>query len=139
MSITLQSQPAVFQPQPGTFPDYKPSALTDEVRTANLGDKRLNKRLAAVLEKLGANPKLSIPAATDGRAEMEAAYRFFDNDEVTPQKILQSHIAATHERISQCGLVVLVQDTSEMCERNIGAMHLIETMRNEIRQTWYRA
>ena len=59
MSITLQSQPAVFQPQPGTFPDYKPSALTDEVRTANLGDKRLNKRLAAVLEKLGANPKLS--------------------------------------------------------------------------------
>lgn len=114
MSITLQSQPAVFQPQPGTFPDYKPSTLTDEVRTANLGDKRLNKRLAAVLEKLGANPKLSIPAATDGRAEMEAAYRFFDNDEVTPQKILQSHIAATHERISQCGLVVLVQDTSEM-------------------------
>jgi hypothetical protein len=32
---------------------------------------------------------------------MEAAYRFFDNDKVTPQKILQPHINATRQRISQ--------------------------------------
>ena len=107
MSITLQ-------PQPGIALDRKPSTLKDEVLAANLGDKRLNSRLVKILEELGANPNLSIPAATDGRAEMEGAYRFFDNDKVTPQKILESHIAATRERISQCGLVVLVQDTSEM-------------------------
>ena len=94
--------------------DRSPSTLIDEVTAADFGDKRLNSRLVKILEELGANPNLSIPAATDGRAEMEAAYRFFDNDKVTPQKILQSHIAATHERISQCDLVVLVQDTSEM-------------------------
>lgn len=45
---------------------------------------------------------------------MEAAYRFFDNDRVTPEKILQPHIKATTERISQCDFVLLVQDTSEM-------------------------
>ena len=45
---------------------------------------------------------------------MEAAYRFFDNQQVTPQKILQPHINATLERISQCRRVVLVQDTTEL-------------------------
>ena len=45
---------------------------------------------------------------------MELAYRFFDNQQVTPQKILQPHINATLERISQCKRVVLVQDTTEL-------------------------
>ena len=92
----------------------KTVTLKDEVLQADLGDRRLNKRLGKILEKLGASPTLSIPAATDSRAEMEAAYRFFDNDNVTPQKILQPHINATLERISQCERVVLVQDTTEL-------------------------
>ena len=45
---------------------------------------------------------------------MEAACRFFDNDDLTPQKILQPHINATLERISQCVRVVLVQNTTEL-------------------------
>jgi hypothetical protein len=90
------------------------ATLKDEVRNADLGDQRLNKRLEKIVEELGASPTLSIPAATDRRAEMEAAYRFFDNDSVTPQKILQSHIDATRERIAQCECVLLVQDTTEL-------------------------
>ncbi|MDP6558431.1 MAG: IS4 family transposase [Pirellulaceae bacterium] len=89
-------------------------ALLDEVRGVDLGDKRLNRRLGKVIEELGAKPNLSIPAATDARKEMEAAYRFFDNDKVSPEKILQPHIKATHERISQTDLVLLVQDTTEL-------------------------
>ena len=90
------------------------ATLKDEVRDADLGDERLNKRLGKIIEQLGASPTLSIPAATDGRAEMEAAYRFFDNNNVTPQKILQPHIDATLETIAQCERVVLVQDTTEL-------------------------
>jgi hypothetical protein len=45
---------------------------------------------------------------------MEGAYRFFDNDKVSPEKILQPHVNATRERISQCGFVLLVQDTTEL-------------------------
>jgi len=97
-----------------TLKHSSPVTLRDEVREADLGDQRLNKRLGKVVEELGANPNLSIPAATDRRAEMEAAYRFFDNDKVTPQKILQPHIDATRERISQCDRVLLVQDTTEL-------------------------
>ena len=57
---------------------------------------------------------MSVPAATRGRAEMEAAYRFFDNDKVSPEKILQPHIEATRERISQAEIVLLVQDTTDI-------------------------
>ena len=89
-------------------------SLTDEVRGAEFGDKRLNKRLGRIVEELGAKPTMSVPAATHGRAEMEAAYRFFDNSKVTPDKILQPHIDATRERISQTKVALLVQDTTEL-------------------------
>ena len=89
-------------------------SLKDEVRDAAIGDQRLTKRLGKVIEQLGAKPTMSVPAATRGRAEMEAAYRFFDNDKVSPEKILQPHIEATRERISQAETVLLVQDTTDI-------------------------
>lgn len=89
-------------------------SLVDEVRGVELGDERLNKRLAKVVEELGAKPNLSIPGATHSRAEMEAAYRLFDNSKVTPDKILAPHFEATRKRIAQCDLVLLVQDTTEL-------------------------
>ena len=88
--------------------------LCDEVLGADFGDRRLNRRLVTVVEELGAQPQLSIPAATDGRAEMEGAYRFFDNDKVSPEKIREPHVAATIERIAQCEIALLVQDTTEL-------------------------
>jgi hypothetical protein len=88
--------------------------LSSEVEDVDLGDKRLDRRLCKVIEELGESPSLSIPAATQGRAEMEAAYRLFDNPKVTPEKILQPHIEATRQRISQRDFVLLVQDTSEL-------------------------
>ena len=45
---------------------------------------------------------------------MEAAYRFFDNDKVSPENILQPHIEATRERVSQTETVLLVQDTTDL-------------------------
>jgi len=89
-------------------------SLKDEVRGAAFGDQRLTKRLGTVIEELGAKPNMSVPAATRGRAEMEAAYRFFDNEKVSPEKILQPHIEATWERISQAEVALLVQDTTDL-------------------------
>lgn len=57
---------------------------------------------------------MSLPAALYSRADIEACYRFFDNDKVTPEKILQPHIEATRQRISQLEFVLLVQDTTEL-------------------------
>src|SRR5438093_10780363 len=65
--------------------------VVDEMKTANLKDERLNDRLREVLAQLAAHPTASIPAACGGRAELEAAYRLFDNDKATFDNILQSH------------------------------------------------
>lgn len=89
-------------------------SLSDEVELANFGDRRLSHRLEKIVEEFGAKPNLSIPGATRGRAEMEAAYRFFANAKVTPEKILKPHYAATIERIKQTDFVLLVQDSSEL-------------------------
>lgn len=89
-------------------------SLKDEVSDASFGDQRLTKRLGRIVEELGAKPTMSVPAATHGRAEMEAAYRFFDNPKVSPEKILKPHLQATRHRIQQSNVVLLVQDTTEL-------------------------
>jgi len=86
----------------------------EEVEIADLGDERLDARLELLLSALGCRPTLSIPAACGGRAEMEAAYRFFDNAKVTFDKVLQPHVARTVQRLAGQKVGLLVQDTSEI-------------------------
>lgn len=85
-----------------------------ELATVELGDERLDTRAVTLLSALGNRPNLSIPAACGGRAEMEAAYRFFDNDKVTFDKVIEPHIARTFERLAEQQVALLVQDTSEI-------------------------
>jgi Transposase Tn5 dimerisation domain/Transposase DNA-binding len=89
-------------------------SMLEEVQGANFGDRRLDKRLATIAEELANRPNASVPSATSGRAEMEAAYRFCDNDKVTPEKILEPHFQATRNRIARHDVVLLVQDTTEL-------------------------
>jgi hypothetical protein len=84
-----------------------------EVCQADLGDERLDERLAILLSDLGTRPNLSIPAACGGRAEMKAAYRFFDNEKVTFENVMEPHIARTKERMAEHTVVLMVQDTTE--------------------------
>jgi hypothetical protein len=88
--------------------------VEEEMSTVKLGDVRLDARAAVLLSSLGEHPNLSIPAGCRGRAEMAAAYRFFDNDKVTFDKVLAPHIERTLQRAAQEKIVLLVQDTSEM-------------------------
>jgi hypothetical protein len=85
-----------------------------EMRDADFGDLRLNGRVAVLVSALGARPNLSIPAACCGRAEMTAAYRFFDNDRVTFEKVLEPHIGQTRLRMAEQKVVVLATDTTEV-------------------------
>lgn len=89
----------------------------EELNGVRLGDKRLERRAARVLEKLAANPPASLPQAMANEGELEAAYRLFDHPEVTPEKILRSHYDHTLMRIMmqpKGGVVLLVQDTTEL-------------------------
>ena len=86
----------------------------EEMAGAGLGDERLDARVIAVLSALGSRPNVSIPAACGGRAEMQAAYRFFDNDKVTFEKVLEPHAERSRERVARQKTALLVQDTSEI-------------------------
>ncbi len=88
--------------------------VIDEMGAVDLKDRRLDARLREVLSQLAARPTASIPAACGGRAEMTAAYRLFDNDNVSFDNILQSHQEATQRRIAEQSLVILAQDTTQV-------------------------
>jgi hypothetical protein len=60
-------------------------------------------------------PEGSIPSACNGGAhQAKAAYRFFDNDNVTPEAIEAAHRESTIGRITDlgCSLVLAVQDST---------------------------
>jgi Transposase DNA-binding/Transposase Tn5 dimerisation domain len=88
--------------------------VKDELESTDLGDERLDARLELLLSALGNRPNLSIPAACGGRAELKAAYRFFDNERVTFDSVLRAHTVRTLQRLAEQKTVLLVQDTSEI-------------------------
>lgn len=88
--------------------------IDDEFVDLNLGDKRLDERAKVLLERFAANPQASINAACHGWSETLAAYRFFDNDKVHENKILEPHRRATIRRMTQHPVTLVVQDTTEL-------------------------
>lgn len=86
--------------------------IIEELAMLSLGDKRLNARAHKVLGQLSRNPTDSIPAACSGASETKAAYRFFDNDQVSSEKIQQTHLEATLARMSHHSVVLIPQDTT---------------------------
>ena len=85
----------------------------EEMATADLGDRRLNKRSAKVLEHLGQHPQVSIPAACGGWSETLGAYRFFANPKTSLENVLAPHYDATLQRLMAAPVVLLVQDSTD--------------------------
>lgn len=90
------------------------SWAADELRHADLGDARLNKRLIKIVENIVANPEASVPQASGTWAETKATYRFWDLKQVTPEAIRRAHTASTAERVKACSTVLVVQDTTNL-------------------------
>lgn len=88
--------------------------VDEEAKRADFGDGRLNERMKKVLTSLANKPSFSIPQACGGRTETIAAYRFFANDKVSFEQILDCHYQPTLERIRQQPVVLLPQDTTEL-------------------------
>jgi Transposase DNA-binding/Transposase Tn5 dimerisation domain len=88
--------------------------VTEEMKSVDLKDERLNRRLLQILSQFAGQPAASIPAACGGHAELAAAYRFFDNDKVRFEAVLQPHVECTRIRIAAQPVVLLVPDTTEL-------------------------
>jgi len=87
--------------------------VSEELKTAEFGDVRLNARFQMVMDDLSQKPSVSIPAACGGWKETFAAYRFFENRRVTYERVLQPHRQATLQRIAMHPVVLMLQDTTE--------------------------
>jgi hypothetical protein len=86
--------------------------VTQEFARADLGDKRLDRRLVKTAELLAKAPSAPINEACGTWASTQASYRLFNNPKASPAKILEPHWRSTAERMSGCGGPVLViQDT----------------------------
>ncbi len=90
------------------------SWVETELSGINLGDKRLEKRAYKLLKSMGNNPEASLPEACGGWNETKAAYRFFENNAVTSEKIFKCHIESTIKRMEQHSIVLLLQDTTQL-------------------------
>lgn len=85
--------------------------LSMELADADIGDARLNRRLCLLAERLGERPGESFPKALDD-AELEGAYRFFGNEQVTPESILAPHLRQSARRCNEVPRIIVAHDTT---------------------------
>src|SRR5690348_2001800 len=84
-----------------------------EFAGANLGDARLDRRLARIADSLSRRPDVGFPRAMSSKAELEAFYRFIESDRIEFDAVLAAHKQATLERVAVHPEVVVVHDTTE--------------------------
>ncbi len=84
----------------------------NEFETIDLGDDRLNQRLMKISQSFLDSPESPINKACGDWGETKAAYRFFNNDNVNYQDIIQAHAKMTAARSKQEDVVLAIQDTT---------------------------
>lgn len=88
------------------------NSIREEFEGADLGDGRRNVRLVQLAESMAKKPDSSFPKALRDSAELEAAYRFFNNVKVQPEEILRPHIRQTVQRIAQEAVTLVAHDST---------------------------
>jgi Transposase DNA-binding/Transposase Tn5 dimerisation domain len=88
--------------------------IDEELAACSLPDQRLRQRLHQLLQQLSSGLGESIPLACQDWANTKAAYRFFSNERITEQDILEGHWQATQRRVAATnGPVLVLHDTTE--------------------------
>ena len=79
-----------------------------------LGDARRNQRLIKLAIQMAARPDGSTPDQTETWAECKAAYRFFDEDDITFAGIVTPHCIQTRTAGQPGSVKLLISDTTEL-------------------------
>ena len=80
----------------------------DHFAGAELGDRRRSKRLVTLAEQLLARPHGTLPNKLPDPYQLDAAYRFFRTDDVTPDAIQAPHRQRTRLQLEGTDEVVLI-------------------------------
>ena len=89
-------------------------SLELEFRDADLGDARRTKRLVHLAGQLADEPGRSFPKALVSTGDLEAGYRFFGNEHVSPESILAPHRERSWARAATSKWLLSLEDTTEM-------------------------
>lgn len=93
--------------------------ISEEFKSCELGDKRLNRRLNVFTEQLYENIGKSIPLACENWGAAKAAYRLLNNKHVSENQILAGHFDSTAKRFNnQKGMMLILHDTTEFNYRS---------------------
>jgi hypothetical protein len=111
------------------------SWVANEVAGGRLKDQRLTQRWRVIVERLGAKPTASMPAACQGWGETQATDRLLSNERIKAEESLEGQSQATVKRIGAEPVVLIVQDTTfleylkEVVGKGMGTLR--ETSREE--------
>lgn len=88
--------------------------MLEEFDGLKLGDRRLEKRLPAMLEGRWNHPQRSFCRSFDSWAQTKAAYRLIESREagISFENLIEPHQAQTHRRMAAERIVILPQDTT---------------------------
>lgn len=81
--------------------------------SCQLGDVRRNKRLMKLATQLADRPDGSIPDQTETWGDCKAAYRLFDQEDVSFQAIIEPHCQQTREACEPGDVRLIINDTTE--------------------------
>jgi hypothetical protein len=95
-------------------PEAPANWAEEEFGTVQLYDNRLKQRLYRIAEDFYSCPEANIPQACGGKARTMGAYRFFQNQKVTMDVVLNAHTETSIERIKQQRIVLAPQDTTTL-------------------------
>jgi IS4 transposase len=79
----------------------------------NFGDRRVNSRANFMANTMVKSMGKSLPRIFSNPTDLKGAYRFLENQLVTPEKILRPHINETIKRCKNQQLVAVLQDSSD--------------------------
>lgn len=79
-----------------------------------LGDQRRTERAVKMAQAIAHDPAASLPAQMQGKAALQAAYRFLQTPDVTYEQLIQPHLSQTREAAGKREQVLLIQDTTEV-------------------------
>ena len=80
--------------------------------TCDLGDARRTRRVVKLAQQMAEHPDGSTPDQTETWADLKAAYRLVDQDDVTFTALASPHWELTRRRAQ--GVVLVIGDTTEL-------------------------
>lgn len=92
--------------------------LNEEFSEIEFGDKRLKVRFLKIAEQFSKKSEAPINQACEDWADTKAAYRFFNNQKVSSEKIISEHCKRTKIRAEYLDTILAIQDTCYISYNN---------------------